>query len=66
MKQKYYIITINFLSKIETYCIGEHTNQDLALYEANSFGRKNKLSVIWTCNETELIELKNSIINTLE
>ena len=65
MKQKYYIITLKSLNKLETYCIGEQSNEDMALSAANSFGRKNKLSIIWTCNESDFIELKNSIINTL-
>ena len=63
---KYYVITLNNLNKLETYCIGEQTNEDAALSAANSFGRRNKLSILWTCSETELVELKNSIINTLK
>ena len=63
---KYYVITLNSLNKLETYCIGEQTNEDAALGAANSFGRKNKLSILWTCSETEFVELKNSIINTLK
>ena len=65
MKQKYYVITLNSLNKLESHCIGEQTNEDVALSTANSFGRKNKLSIIWTCNESDFIELKNSIINIL-
>ena len=66
MKQKYYVITLNSSNKLETHYIGEQTNEDAALGAANSFGRKNKLNIIWTCSETEFVELKNSIINTLK
>ena len=66
MKNKYYIITLSSLNKLESHHIGEFDDEDSALDAANSFGRRIKLTVIWTCVESELVHLKKSIDNLIK
>lgn len=60
---KYYIIIIDADFNLSVKCIGEYKTEDSALTEANKYGRKNRVSIIWTCTEDKIKQLFDSIKN---
>lgn len=60
---KYYIITIDDDFNLSVKCIGECKAEGYALTEANKYGRKNGVSIIWTCTEDKIKQLFDSIKN---
>ena len=58
---KYYVITIDADLNLSTKYIGKYKSEDSALTEANKYGKKNGISVIWTCPEDKIKQLFESL-----
>ena len=62
MKTKYYILVLdNYTQNINVISLGECLSEDAALTEANKYRKKNKADVLWTCTESALKNLKESL-----
>lgn len=61
---KYYVLALhNVTNELTAQYIGEYVDEDAALSAANSYGRKNNSSIVWTLNQNQLNGLQSSINN---
>ena len=61
---KYYVLALhNVTNELTAQYIGEYADEDAALSAANSYGRKNNSSIVWTVNQNQLTGLLHSIEN---
>ncbi len=63
MKTNYYVIILDQNNNLCVDSLGECLNEDASLTEANKYGRKNGVSIIWTCTEDKIKQLFDSIKN---
>jgi|APGre2960657423_1045063.scaffolds.fasta_scaffold1119023_1 hypothetical protein len=61
MKTNYYVLILDKNDNLCVDSLGECLSEDAALTEANKYRKKHKADVIWTCTETSLKNLKESL-----
>lgn len=62
---KYYVIILDITNNLDIKCIGECEDEDVAWNEANKYGKLHKVTILWTCSESNLKQLKNSILKEI-
>lgn len=61
MKTKYYVLILDKDNNLVVDSLGECLSEDASLTEANKYRKKNKADVLWTCTESALKNLKESL-----
>jgi monomeric isocitrate dehydrogenase len=61
MKTNYYVIILDQNNNLCVDSLGECFSEDASLTEANKYRKKHKADVLWTCTESALKTLKESL-----